>query len=286
LHDRDWTDYLLAADSASIDYQDRAFDVAIKKALAPLEDPRHDLIRVNLLGYTLNLASTIGTCPAGLISLGVGLFIARGDDESARNFYETWQKGMSLRDRLDVLSTFENAEDPAILQWLLGVLQGVVSSAGRQPNIDLYQAAVSQLDLLEILTGEVGHPFSAPLAEEIAQRRSQARIPAPPRLPLTGQRLTIIGGDPRGRDRLRQHFLGLGASEVRVVPPHWEGNVDERVIRSQVIEPATLAVLLTDRVGHQEQGILRNLKARFVLTQGGPSRVTRELLEYLRIVTS
>lgn len=218
------------------------------------------------------------------------LLLDTANESAAITQYETHAHGRQTQfrhgDRLRLLSTLARCESVALLLDVLLLASDALERAWddlREPD---RIAAVADLRHLEYLVGEVTHRYAQPFADRLATRRAGVAQPTQRDLKLRGKVIVVLGGRRSTRERVvRELRIEHGAKEVRQIPPSWEAQLDEQSVRART-ENADFVVQITDCIKHDAQQIIRSVLksgARFehVPTQGGASRIARELLAHV-----
>lgn len=279
----DWSEYLYCAGvSGDLRLTRRAL-AGFRERIEGIADVQELRRYQDALGHARDVAIVAGESPTDWSRKAIRLHLALDQDRQALSALETIRGSNPVRweDKLDLASLLEEAGDARILEQGLRILSELVEQYWGSMSLPAQEQAIAQLRCLEgLLPGSgpsVAQQFEARISRPVAKVTTKS-----PDLPLRNRVVAIVGGRPVVRQRVEEQLRALGAMDVRQVAPSFEEHFSEAVLRPAVAG-AHFALELTDCVKHDALMAIRNLQAKglgfvHIPTQGGPSRVVRDLL--------
>jgi hypothetical protein len=266
-------------------------------------DPDHMSEAIRRLDSTVGSVNTLGELRRFTAALALGIELRHEvgeplddpleallqqvisvDERAAYANFDTWVTQFSLRveSRLRLLTSFETLEDPGVVGNVLEHSYDVAREALAGASRERAHEAIGLVEFFERATATTAERSSV-LRSDFRDKwpEDDSTVDAVSLPTFAGRVITVAGGAPGVRSRILESLAALDAN-IREIPPSWEERLDLDVVAKRT-KGAHYVALLTDVVGHDMQSILRQVAGRpgqtfeLVPTQGGPSRVIREL---------
>ena len=279
----DWSDYLYATTMWGNTSSQRVSLSAFREQVERCETP-DDLGRfLDALGYARDTALALTTDSGWWIWKQLRLHVALDQDEHAVKLLGvvSHEKSIGWEEQLEFASLLEELSDAHAISSGLTLLGELANRHWGRMSIPVRLQVVEQVRILEGLVESPGASIANALLDRVGHHLGVTPAPQGPP-PLNGLVITIVGGRAPVRVRLEARLRTQGAADVRHVPPSFEEQFSEAILKAAV-SGSHFVLEMTDCVKHDALVAIRNLQGRgygfaHVPTQGGPSRAMRDLL--------